>query len=299
MDLALGAHALLNLDIAGIDEVPSDNEETAVALIRAACARMGYAIIPYGAAATLRYYEIEVRQNDGRAFVKFLSCPDSVPLDIYVPGRFSFDLRYESFEMLREVTGEEFAARVMRTPTAHHPTGPILTRPSLGASAEEMEVVTLAQQSGLLEVYRKVVLQRHQELNQREPRDIGAHFVGFLRTLTPSKIAGRNLNIVVREFGGRVEVYHSQGITMIVSNGSIRQFLTNRAFTRKIANTRRAIRLNGVVLNPASPAESESVVRTGLGYVPEGARLFLHSLLHFGGRDPKYAVQDVPIKSGK
>lgn len=305
-ELALVAQLLLEQDIALLDGSPKEIDISVV--LKSACARLGYQLIP--ANFPVEHYEVEVCQNGDNKFNTIVSCPESISLDEYISKIFnnSRDV-YTSHKVIRKLSLEEVEIKISKilegrkvrvsAPTALRDTslsvGKLSTVPTV--SPEERGIVEIVYKSGLLDVYGEVVECRNKKLGQGIPIDLATNFISFLRTVAVMKLPRWQLARLAQEFGGQIKVYKAQGISMVLSDKHIKMFLPTASFDPNLNKLSSPLHLHGITMarGGQSGETLASLIRRRAGYVPASCDIFTEALLHSIGSFGR-EMRSIPIK---
>ncbi len=162
-------------------------------------------------------------------------------------------------------------------------------------SPEEISFVGQCEANGLMGAFAQVVRDQTHVLH-RPPTDLGKFLITFLRTavLVP-KLPPPIVREFTKEFPGRIQFWKAQGIGMVLSDGKICRFVPMRAMVvgKEAKSRNHRLEVNGMDVHRVE--SFDYISRTGHGYVPEGARIFIESLRHSIG-DRGREMKGVPLR---
>ena len=99
------------------------------------------------------------------------------------------------------------------------------------------------------------------------------------------RVAERFLARLFQEFGGKIELYHANGIVMVFSDDEVKMFLQRASLDPLGSDFRHSPGVRGVSADrkerTAEPLDS--LMRRRAGYVPANAKIFLQALSHAVG----------------
>lgn len=134
-------------------------------------------------------------------------------------------------------------------------------------SAKEAELLDTAKRCGLFDAFSHAA--REERAFAGVPGDMDGFFLLFWRTIGRVEVPRIALAAWIAEFDGRIEVFGSNGVLAIVSDGDIKAFIPNRYVRRSLTDK-----------GPQIPAtvQFEQWVKSKFGYVPVGAGHFASAL---------------------
>jgi hypothetical protein len=302
-ELALLAQKILEAELSISQEKRRTSPTEQKVLLEAACARLGYRLVPE--VFSIKHYLMEITTTD--TYERVVSCPSVTAPESYTIALFTNEPRFRSCKVIRELDVSEAETIIQEQRARRRGKREVknalsllerATSDSFNATTEELEVVELAEKSGALEAYKSVI-RRHYKMLQRTPpteTTMGLMFISFLRTLAKLELSQESMNSLRSEFHGVIDVYQSNGTAMILSDGEIRWFciaaeLKNHHKKSGVA----PLRLGGKTIVRRNTL-TDPTLRTKHGYVPSNAHIFLEALLHYGAGDPRREMRPISIR---
>ncbi len=134
-------------------------------------------------------------------------------------------------------------------------------------SAKDATLLQTAKASGLFDAFARALIAEKEHTGV--PSDIEEFFTTFMRNMEPVIVPKMSLAAWMDEFGGRIEVYGTNGVLAVVSDGEIKEFMPNRF-------VRRSTTMRGPQLPTAALFENWTKGR--YGYVPSGSGVFAQAM---------------------
>lgn len=91
-----------------------------------------------------------------------------------------------------------------------------------GLTDGQIAAIENAESIGAIEAFRQAV---DESKSLDTPRDIRKFFLTFWRTARPKAIPRISLSIITRSIGGRIDIWAAQGVSAVVADGRMRQFI--------------------------------------------------------------------------
>jgi hypothetical protein len=301
-DLAVAARFILLDELSSLKGNDREHDEHVKMLLEVACARLGYRLLPGG--FPVQHYQVEVTRKKLSTFIVVVSCPSHITPEDYLALLYAPKGDYRSCRVISKLTASE-AERIVQEGLAlksekkKQSVVQVGVAEFMNATTEELEVIEIAEESGILEVFTNIIQRYRKMLNQPLPHSMSTFFLSFLRSLAHLELSPESRGALANEFGGTIDVYQANGIAMVLSGGEIRWF----CFASELKNHHKkqgsaTLKLNGKTMVKGTRT-NDSILRTRLGYVPASAHIFLQALLHYGPGNPRREVQPVSIQPNK
>lgn len=131
---------------------------------------------------------------------------------------------------------------------------------------ESIEVVNMAEKSGLIEPFAKTTFEVHGQVVKMPARA----FLAWVRTAKMKIIPGFAIEYFANEFGGRIQFISAQGIGCVITDGVLKMFTPDRVVcgsSQRAGSVR--LRTNDATINQVM-----NWTRTKYGYVAGKGALF-------------------------
>ena len=146
------------------------------------------------------------------------------------------------------------------------------------ATAQEAELMTLLRDTRMVNAFAQAI---QSQLNST-PRNIDGTLLDFMKTAKEGQLPLDVLTKLEEVYSGKVELWVSNAVAMIVCQGFIRRFLPMRVVKLLLATPaptpKPCLKVNGVSFGHSAEKDADWVKMTSLGMVPPDHRLFRAAL---------------------
>ena len=139
-----------------------------------------------------------------------------------------------------------------------------------GQTNEQSEMLLALDNMGITKAYEEAIKMSKVE---NIPKDMHKSLLNFLRISSEKRVPREILQQIIREFGGMIKVYCSNGVAVVVSDGVIRRFMPSYYLTGQ------RVTVNGKTVGTAR-ADKETIngyMRTKFGLV-DGKGAFFEAM---------------------
>lgn len=143
----------------------------------------------------------------------------------------------------------------------------------LGLTANEKKLLDDAAHSGLLKAFGNAV---REDKPTNIPKDIGAHFLTFLRTAAAKTVPAFAIEYFNDQYAGRLMFWSAQGIIAVTVDGILCEFVPLRFICGATVSSIGTGKMKGRLM--ASERELDIWVKGRFGYVPLGSGHYLDAM---------------------